>query len=115
MTYDPGEHSGMINRGGRRLVNCYRPPTIKMAKGEPKLFVEFMEHLVPDEGDRKKLLRWIATLIARPDIRMTYGVLLISTVQGVGKGTLGEAILTPLVGKWNVAVPNEQQLIDLIV
>ena len=53
-------------------------------------------------------MRWCATLIARPDIRMQYGVLLISETQGVGKGTLGEKILLPLVGKHNVVVPSEK-------
>ena len=110
--YEPGEHPGAIHRGGKRFVNCYRPSTIKAIKGNTKHFERFMKHLVPDEGDRRKLMRWIATLIARPDIRMTYGVLLISIVHGVGKTTLGEAILTPLLGEWNVSFPTEQQIVD---
>jgi hypothetical protein len=58
------------------------------------------------------VLRWCATLIARPDIRMGYALLLISETQGVGKGTLGEKILAPLVGMDNVSFPSEQELVD---
>ena len=57
-------------------------------------------------------MRWCATLVARPDIRMEYGVLLISEMQGVGKGTLGERILAPLVGPWNCSFPTEQSIVD---
>jgi hypothetical protein len=39
-------------------------------------------------------------------------MLLISTQQGVGKGTLGEKILEPLVGKWNCSSPSEEQIVD---
>ena len=46
---------------------------------------------------------------------MSYGVLLVSETQGVGKSTLGEAILTPLVGEWNVSFPNEKQVTDSIL
>jgi len=55
--------------------------------------------------DRIELMRWCATLIARPDIKMNYGVLLISETQGVGKSTLGEKILAPLIGKLNASFP----------
>ena len=112
ITYAPGLRDGVINVDGRRLINCYRPPIIKAIDGDPKPFLDFMKHLVPDEGDRRELSRWCATLIARPDTRMSYGVLMVSESQGVGKGTLGEAILTPLVGEWNVSFPDEQQMTE---
>jgi hypothetical protein len=43
---------------------------------------------------------------------MRYGLLLVSEQQGVGKGTLGEAILAPLVGRHNFSSPNETALVD---
>lgn len=110
--YAPDEKPGLINKDGRRLVNTYRPPTIKAIEGSVEPFLKFMEHLIPIKEDRDEMLRWIATLIARPDIRMTYGVLLISEVQGVGKGTLGEKILAPLVGLNNVSFPSEQEICE---
>jgi hypothetical protein len=110
--YNPGLPSGAIDRDGQRLINCYQPSSIKAVKGNAKPFLKFMRHLIPEKTDRNALLKWSATLIARPDIRMSYGVLLISEKQGIGKGTLGEAILTPLIGKHNVSFPNEQAVTD---
>src|SRR5262249_48091598 len=68
-------------------------------------WLNFMEYLVPDPDDRKHLLRWCATLIARPDVRIKYGVLAISETQGVGKTTLAD-ILTELVGRNNTSFPS---------
>jgi len=110
--YAPDEGPGIINKGGRRLMNTYRPPTMKPIEGDVTPFLEFMAHLIPVEQDKLELMRWCATLIARPDIRMLYGVLLISEVQGVGKGTLGEKILAPLLGAGNVSFPSEQEVCD---
>ena len=41
---------------------------------------------------------------------MSYGLLLISEKQGVGKTTLGAAILAPLVGIQNVSFPGENDI-----
>ena len=112
LIYRPSEKSGLVNIGGERLFNTYKPSRIKPKKGDPKRFLDFMEHLIEDDNDRKELLRWIATLIARPDIRMLYGVLLISETQGVGKGTLGERILAPVIGERNVSFPSEKDIAE---
>jgi hypothetical protein len=69
-----------------------------------------MEYLFINESERHEALRWCATLIARPDIRMHYGMLLISERQGVGKTTLGAGILAPLVGIQNVGFPGENDI-----
>ena len=47
--------------------------------------------------ERYEVMKWCATLIARPDVRMTYAMLLISEQTGTGKSTMGE-ILSQLVG-----------------
>ena len=56
-------------------------------------------------------MRWLATLIARPDVRMRYGLLLISTAQGVGKNTLA-VILKRLLGPSNVSFPSEKSVVE---
>jgi hypothetical protein len=63
--------------------------------------------MFPVEAEKKEVERWCATLIARPDTRMEYGVLLVSESTGVGKTTLGSHILAPLVGIQNVGWPSE--------
>ena len=89
-----------------RFVNTYRPSEIVPSRGDAAPWLDFLEHLFPVAADRDKVMRWCATLIARPDIRMLYGMLLISETQGVGKTTLG-TILARLIGMWNVSHPNE--------
>jgi Family of unknown function (DUF5906) len=102
----------LINEGGRRLVNTFRPSDIRPNSASSGPFEEYAAHLFPDETDRIEALRWCATLIARPEIRMRYAMLLISEAQGIGKTTLAEAILAPLVGHWNASFPTEQQVTE---
>jgi len=112
LKYTPHLKSGIYNINDERFINTHKPSTVESEAGDPAPWIQFMEHLVPDETDRNELLRWCATLVARPETKMMYGVLLISETQGVGKGTLGEKILTPLVGEHNASFPNEAEIVD---
>jgi uncharacterized protein DUF5906 len=112
LKYSPADKPGIYGDEGGRYINTHWPSPIKPEEGDPAPFLEFMEHLVPEEAERTELLRWIATLVARRNIKMLYGVLLISEVQGVGKGTLGEKILAPLVGEANVSYPSEHDIVE---
>jgi hypothetical protein len=42
---------------------------------------------------------------------MRFGVLLISLTQGVGKTTLAQDILVPLIGEWNASFPDETTIL----
>lgn len=113
LRFMPGEEPGI--HGGStagQYINTYCGSNIKSEEGDPAPFLDFMEHLCPGEKDREELMRWCATLIAKPATRMLYGALLISEMQGIGKGTLGEKILAPLVGETNVSYPSEQEIVD---
>lgn len=113
LRFMPGMKPGIYSdEAGTRYVNTHCPSNVKAEKGDPALWLEFLAHLIPDEQDREELMRWCATLIARPDIKMLYGVLMISEMQGVGKGTLGEKILAPLVGEENVSYPSESEIVE---
>lgn len=113
LKYSPAAPPGIYGSGeGGRFINTHVPSSIKREKGDPTLWLEFIEHLITDENDRHELLRWIATLIDKPEIKMLYGVLLISETQGVGKGTLGEKILAPILGEPNVSYPSENEIVD---
>jgi hypothetical protein len=92
------------------LINTFRPSAVKAIAGDATQFVEFMEYFVPDDGDRRKLLRWLATFVCRPDVRMRYGLLLISEAQGVGKTTFTE-LVAKLVGTHNSSFPNERMIV----
>jgi hypothetical protein len=94
------------------LFNTYTPSVIKSDKGDETPFLDFMKILCESDNDRHEILRWMATIISRPDVKMKYGILAISSVQGVGKSTLGSAILAPLIGRHNVAFPTERMLVE---
>lgn len=108
--YDPRLPSGVVVSEGSAKVNLYRPGKVRGRKGSIRPFLRFIRALIPDRGDRRVVLRWCATLIARPDIRMKFGILLISETQGVGKSTLMEKVLAPLVGWPNVSAPSEHDV-----
>jgi len=112
LQYEPGLPPGVYISNGDRFINTHKPPGIKSEAGDASRWIDFMKHLVPVMKDRQHLLRWCATLIAKPTVKMHYGVLLISETQGVGKGTLGERILAPLIGVANVSQPSEHDIVD---
>jgi effector-binding domain-containing protein len=117
INYDPSRKPGIYTgRDGGQFINSYRPPFIepveKMTKKDIQPWLDFMEHLIEVEKDRKEAYRWIATLIAKPAVKMHYGMLLVSETQGVGKGTLGEKILARLVGIDNTSFPGEDEIVD---
>jgi hypothetical protein len=113
LKYSPSNKSGIYATAeAGRFINTHVSSPIKAEYGSDQPFLEFLDHLVPIEKDRNNTKKWIATLIARPDIKMLYGMLMISEAQGVGKGTLGEKILAPLVGINNTSFPSEQEIVD---
>jgi hypothetical protein len=109
---DDKRHDCVITVDGKKFINTFRPTKIRPVKGNPAPFIEFLDYLMPIKVDNLEARRWIATLIARPNIRMLYGMLLVSETQGVGKSTLGERILAPLVGPWNVSFPSEHDIVE---
>lgn len=110
--YDPASKPGEHTNGNNSWFNCYRGSAYRPKKGDVSIFLEYMKHLIPNEHDLGLTLKWIATLIARPDIRMTYSILLISEKHGVGKTTLGEKILMPIIGRDNTSFPQEHDIVE---
>ncbi len=93
-------------------INMHTPSPIKPAPGDPTPWIEFLNYLFPVERERHEVMRWCATLIAHPESRILYGMLLISERQGMGKSTLGERILAPLVGMNNAGFPGERDIVE---
>jgi len=109
LTYRPDKATGYIIDENRNsgAINTHRPGNIKPVKGDCSPWLEFMEYLVPDKNERHEVMRWCATLIAKPEIRINYALLMVSERQGIGKTTLGTFILAPLIGLHNVSFPSE--------
>jgi hypothetical protein len=91
-------------------INLHVPSTIRPAVGSTEPWDDFMQYMFPHNRERAEVKKWVATLIARPGIRMGYSLLLVSERQGIGKTTLGSSILAPLVGDHNVAYPSETDI-----
>lgn len=108
IAYRPDVPKRKVMSDGELALNLYRPSNFTARAGDPQPFLDFMKFLIPDEKECYELLKWCATLIARPDIRMLYGVLLISENTGIGKTLVAETILAPLVGMHNVSFPTEE-------
>ena len=105
--YRPDKKQMIISGEDGKEINVYIGSSIIPIKRSPKPFLDFMKYLIPNKTERTELLRWCATLIARPEIRMGYSVLLFSQEQGVGKTTLASEILKPLIGARNTSFPDE--------
>lgn len=112
LTYRPDKPVQFVTDDETSALNVYRPPNLKPnLNGSADMFLKFMEYFIPDEEERKQVLRWIATLIARPQIKIMYGLIMMSEIQGIGKSLLGDYILAPLIGRTNCSWPNENMIV----
>lgn len=108
--YRPDQPGLVVDYRGANAINLHVPSTVKAEQGDPKPFLDFLAYMFVNEDERKNVERWCATLIAKPQVRMDYGLLLVSERQGIGKTTLGAHILAPLVGEQNVGYPSETDI-----
>ena len=112
LCYRPDMKGKMVTDGTTSAINLHTPTHVKSTPGNVAPFLEFIDYMFPRVAERKEVLRWIATLVARLDVHMEYGMLLVSEQQGIGKTTIGSAVLAPLVGTQNVGFPTETQIVQ---
>jgi hypothetical protein len=112
LCYRPDIKGKVVTDNTTSAINLHTPTHIKSRPGSSEPFLEFMRYMFPNPNEMHEVLRWCATIVARPDTRMEYGLLLVSERQGVGKTTLGSSILAPLVGMQNVGYPTENQIVQ---
>jgi DNA polymerase III delta prime subunit len=109
LAYKPGTSKRrIITSDGEPALNLYVPSNIKPQDGDPQPFLDYMNYLFPVEKECYEVQKWLATLIAKPEIKMLYALLLISEQTGTGKTTLGERIAAPIVGEHNTSYPSEE-------
>lgn len=112
LTYRPDIKGRRVVANGETAINVYVPPTIKPQPGDATPWNEYLKYLIPDDDECYQFKRWAATLVARPDIRMSFAVLLVSNETGIGKSTVGEKVLAPLVGMNNSTFPSETDIVE---
>src|SRR3990167_2969616 len=110
LCYRPDSTDLLIVSKDNVSINTYVKPDIKTKKGNYQPFIDFINYMFINKDERDEIYRWIATLVAKPEVRMGYGILLVSEKQGIGKTTLGSRILAPLVGWNNVSFPREADI-----
>lgn len=110
LCYRPDIPGRVVTDRGTSAINLHVPSDIRSSEGDPTPFLEFMTYLFPVEEELNTVLKWCATLISKPMLRMHFGLLLVTENQGIGKTTLASAILAPLVGVHNVGWPTESDV-----
>lgn len=112
LTFLPEHPPGVVHYEGDLLFNMYKDLRVKPKKHEAsdlKPFFEFMEFLLPVEEERHEMLRWMATIYARPQTRVGYAVLMHSEKQGVGKSTLMD-LMALMIGPRHVSTPSDTDI-----
>jgi hypothetical protein len=72
--YRPDCEGLNVTYRGSSAINLHVPTSIKAHAGDAGPFLDFMKYMFNDEEELKHVLKWCATLIARPSIRMGYGL-----------------------------------------
>ena len=88
---------GVFQLGGAKVLNTYSPPPHDAPGGDLDVWNEFIEHLIPKKAERQLFINWLATKVARPQLRL-HGFVMVTPAFGTGRGTLSK-ILAKLFGK----------------
>src|SRR5690606_37488122 len=85
----PDQPRPTFEDNGRRYVNCYDPPLHLSEGGCAQAGVEFLEHLIPDDEERRWFTQWLAFKLRYPHIPGPAVVMVAHKTFGTGRGTLG--------------------------
>lgn len=82
------------------VLNIYKPNHIKPKPGDVSFLINFYVNLI---GEKKWRIieKWIAYLVQNPGIKMKWAVVLVSEIEGTGKGLLAR-IISRIKGFHNV-------------
>lgn len=113
VTFMPAMPAGLVDVDGEYCLNQYVDRRIRPAQSNSgagtKPFWDFMEYLIPNPTERKVIASWMATLYAKPEVRIGFGLLLLSKLQGVGKSTLLN-MMAELIGRRHVSFPGDAMI-----
>lgn len=87
----------------------YSPTSNKQQQADLSLLNAFFERLFPIESEREVVLDWITHLIQKPHEKPSFHLLLTGE-QGVGKGSLCNALIAPLISNQLVSINSYSQL-----
>ena len=96
----PDVKSMLFEDDGRLLINIYHPP-VHGAGGDARTLIAFMEHLVPDERERKYFLQVVAHKFRHPEVPGPGVIMVANDTYGTGRGRFAK-LLKALFGSFYV-------------
>ena len=96
--YEP-EGATLHDIDGVVHFNTYRAPSHAVVGGEPLVYLEHIEWLIPDEAERELFHSWVAQKLQKPSCR-SYAMVLVSDLAegeegeryGTGRSTVGDIL-----------------------
>lgn len=101
-------HGALVNSQGDALVNTYKAAQVRSEPGDVGPFLSHMAKLLPDEGDRLKLLSYMAAVVQYPGKKFAWAPL-VQGVEGNGKSLLNEVVREAVGHKYSFS-PKKKQL-----
>jgi hypothetical protein len=95
--YRPGEPEVCDN-----LFNMWQDPKIEPLPESPKIFLQHMSYLIPDQRECELALNWLAWCVQKPSEKQMFALLIVDD-GGTGNGWIGY-MLRVLFGDENVAM-----------
>lgn len=95
---------------GRAGVNTYRPAQIERLAGDASPFLNHIAALLPDPGDQKMLLDYLAHVAKYPGYKIPWAPV-IQSAEGAGKGVL-KLVMAHVMGRPYVHFPNAKELAE---
>ncbi|RUX27064.1 hypothetical protein EOA13_21285 [Mesorhizobium sp. M7A.F.Ca.US.011.01.1.1] len=86
-----GNDKLIVEENGMRTLNTWKDGGVAAAEGDTSLWDDHLRYLLPGEGERRWVLRYLAHLVQRPAAKIKSAILLQSR-QGVGKNLLVRAV-----------------------
>lgn len=101
-------HGALVNSQGDAMVNTYKPAQVASRPGDVSPFLAHLAKLLPDEGDRLKLLSYMAAVVQYPGKKFAWAPL-VQGVEGNGKSMLNEVVREAVGHKYSFS-PKKKQL-----
>jgi hypothetical protein len=107
--FRPDRLPGDVWQDGETVIaNTYWPINVPSKKGNPRPFLEHLEKLLPDAGDRAILLAYMAAVVQHKGVKFQWAPLIQGT-RGNGK-TLLSRCLVRAIGRAHCHTPKADQI-----
>lgn len=113
-TWDPGAKDicspVQASHDGEQAFNTWSGlPAFTPRPDAPQALLDHVAYLIPDERDCKLFMQWCAHIVQRPEELPTFGFLMITPTEGIGRNML-MSVLDGVLGPYSVRVGLEKLL-----